>query len=90
MKMPGLTQKAVQSHHSSSTSNPRHSGSAVNSRTGIWSRSNTNDVNLPQLRKFWSELPSAARHELLRIDKQTLFEQVRKNLYCSRCNGLLL
>ena len=31
-----------------------------------------------------------ARQELLRIDKQTLFEQARKNLYCSRCNGLLL
>lgn len=27
---------------------------------------------------------------LLRIDKQTLFEQARKNMYCSRCNGLLL
>lgn len=31
-----------------------------------------------------------ARQELLRIDKQTLFEQARKNMYCSRCNGLLL
>lgn len=30
------------------------------------------------------------RQELLRIDKQTLFEQARKNMYCSRCNGLLL
>lgn len=35
-------------------------------------------------------MPSHARKELLRIDKQTLFEQARKNLYCSRCNGLLL
>lgn len=26
----------------------------------------------------------------MRIDKQTLFEQARKNMYCSRCNGLLL
>ncbi|KAF9599372.1 hypothetical protein IFM89_036858 [Coptis chinensis] len=26
----------------------------------------------------------------LKIDKQTLLEQARKNLYCSRCNGLLL
>lgn len=24
------------------------------------------------------------------MDKQTLIEQARKNLYCSRCNGLLL
>lgn len=40
--------------------------------------------------QFWSELPVQARQELLRIDKQTLFEQARKNLYCSRCNGLLL
>lgn len=31
-----------------------------------------------------------ARRDLLRIDKQTLFEQVRKNLYCSRCHGLLV
>lgn len=26
----------------------------------------------------------------MRIDKQTLFEHARKNMYCSRCNGLLL
>ncbi|MBA0700620.1 hypothetical protein Goari_027090, partial [Gossypium aridum] len=31
-----------------------------------------------------------ARQKLLRIDKQTLFERARKNIYCSRCNGLLL
>lgn len=31
-----------------------------------------------------------ARQDLLKIDKQTLFEQARKNMYCSRCNGLLL
>lgn len=31
-----------------------------------------------------------ARQKLLRVDKQTLFEQARKNMYCSRCNGLLL
>ena len=42
------------------------------------------------LMQFWIELPPSARQELLRIDKQTLFEQARKNLYCSRCNGLLL
>lgn len=40
--------------------------------------------------QFWSELPPQARQELLRIDKQSLFEQARKNMYCSRCNGLLL
>jgi hypothetical protein len=40
--------------------------------------------------QFWSGLPVAARRELLRIDKQSLFEQVRKNLYCSRCHGLLV
>jgi hypothetical protein len=27
---------------------------------------------------------------LLRLDKQTLIEHARKNMYCSRCNGLLL
>lgn len=31
-----------------------------------------------------------ARQKLIRIDKQALFEQARKNMYCSRCNGLLL
>ncbi|OAE26933.1 hypothetical protein AXG93_4413s1170 [Marchantia polymorpha subsp. ruderalis] len=40
--------------------------------------------------QFWSGLSSTARRELLRIDKQALFEQVRKNLYCSRCHGLLV
>ena len=30
------------------------------------------------------------RQEVLRVDKQSLFEQARKNMYCSRCNGLLL
>jgi hypothetical protein len=40
--------------------------------------------------QFWSGLSVSARRDLLRIDKQTLFEQVRKNLYCSRCHGLLV
>jgi len=40
--------------------------------------------------QFWSELSLQARQKLLRIDKQSLFEQARKNMYCSRCNGLLL
>lgn len=40
--------------------------------------------------QFWLELTPQARQNLLRIDKQTLFEHARKNLYCSRCNGLLL
>ncbi|KAJ0987542.1 hypothetical protein J5N97_005898 [Dioscorea zingiberensis] len=68
---------------------PRGSPPSCSSSGGIWSRQRdaiTND----QLQKFWNELPPSARQELLRIDKQTLFEQARKNLYCSRCNGLLL
>lgn len=40
--------------------------------------------------QFWGGLSVVARRDLLRIDKQTLFEQVRKNLYCSRCHGLLV
>lgn len=40
--------------------------------------------------QFWSELSPKDRQELLRIDKQALFEQARKNMCCSRCNGLLL
>ncbi|KAL8259823.1 hypothetical protein R6Q59_027776 [Mikania micrantha] len=59
------------------------------SSTGFWSK-HRDDVSYNQLQKFWSELSLQARQELLRIDKQTLFEQARKNMYCSRCNGLLL
>lgn len=42
------------------------------------------------LLQFWCDLTPQARQSLLRIDKQTLFEHARKNMYCSRCNGLLL
>ncbi|KAK9058683.1 hypothetical protein SSX86_023525 [Deinandra increscens subsp. villosa] len=59
------------------------------SSTGVWAN-HRDDVSYNQLQKFWSELPLHARQELMRIDKQTLFEQTRKNMYCSRCNGLLL
>ena len=40
--------------------------------------------------QFWGNLSCSVRRDLLRIDKQSLFEHVRKNMYCSRCNGLLL
>ncbi|KAL2326903.1 hypothetical protein Fmac_020330 [Flemingia macrophylla] len=56
---------------------------------GFWSK-NRDDVSYNQLHKFWCELQTQARQDLLRIDKQTLFEHARKNMYCSRCNGLLL
>ncbi|XP_076939918.1 uncharacterized protein LOC143608887 [Bidens hawaiensis] len=56
----------------------------------FWSNHRHHDVTSNQLQKFWSELSPQARQELLRVDKQTLFEQARKNMYCSRCNGLLL
>ncbi|KAI3683646.1 hypothetical protein L1987_84157 [Smallanthus sonchifolius] len=59
------------------------------SSTGFWTK-HQDDVSYNQLQKFWSELPLHARQELLRIDKQALFEQTRKNMCCSRCNGLLL
>ncbi|XVE75747.1 hypothetical protein DITRI_Ditri12bG0117700 [Diplodiscus trichospermus] len=72
--MPGLAQR-----------NEQYS----NASFGFWSKHN-GDVSYNQLQKFWIELPLQARKELLRIDKQTLFEQARKNMYCSRCNGLLL
>ncbi|CAI9782729.1 unnamed protein product [Fraxinus pennsylvanica] len=55
----------------------------------IWS-DHGDDVSCNHLQKFWSDLAPQARQELLRIDKQTFFEQARKNMYCSRCNGLLL
>ncbi|CAH2063731.1 unnamed protein product [Thlaspi arvense] len=56
---------------------------------GFWSKE-IDGVSYNQLHKFWSELSPKARQELLKVDKQTLFEQARKNMYCSRCNGLLL
>ncbi|KAE8661225.1 metal tolerance protein 4 [Hibiscus syriacus] len=72
--MPGLAQR-----------NEQYSSASF----GFWSK-HRDDVSYNQLQKFWSELPLQARQELLRIDKQALFEQARKTMYCSRCNGLLL
>ncbi|PPR96977.1 hypothetical protein GOBAR_AA23691 [Gossypium barbadense] len=72
--MPGLAQR-----------NEQYS----NASFGFWSKQN-DVVSYNQLQKFWSELSMQARQKLLRIDKQTLFERARKNIYCSRCNGLLL
>ncbi|KAL6642584.1 hypothetical protein ACP70R_020765 [Stipagrostis hirtigluma subsp. patula] len=57
--------------------------------SAIWSR-RRDEITFERLHKFWSALSPHARHELLRLDKQTLIEHARKNLYCSRCNGLLL
>ncbi|XP_058208579.1 uncharacterized protein LOC131321703 [Rhododendron vialii] len=90
--MPGLAQTNNESQFSNGAaaasfySLPCSNGSVAN---GFWSR-HRNDVSYNQLQKFWGDLSAQARHELLRIDKQTLFEQARKNTYCSRCNGLLL
>ncbi|CAN6465341.1 unnamed protein product [Victoria cruziana] len=80
--MPGITQRNAQLGNSWGVFGSRPSN-------GLWSKMG-DDVSYDQLQKFWSELSLASRHELLRIDKQALFEQARKNLYCSRCNGLLL
>lgn len=59
------------------------------SGSGIWSR-RRDEITFDRLQKFWNDLPLQARQELLKLDKQTLIEQARKNFYCSRCNGLLL
>lgn len=86
--MPGLAQRNDQfSNASSYLSSACTNGSA--SSNGFWSK-HGNDISYNQLHKFWSELSPQARQQLLRVDKQTLFEQARKNMYCSRCNGLLL
>ncbi|KAJ6809502.1 uncharacterized protein M6B38_161760 [Iris pallida] len=77
--MPGLL----------NSSSPARSPPPPAGSSGIWSKKR-DVITFDHLQKFWSELPLQARQELLRIDKQTLFEQARKNLYCSRCNGLLL
>ncbi|KAG2332250.1 hypothetical protein Bca52824_003430 [Brassica carinata] len=55
----------------------------------FWSK-DVDGVSYNQLDKFWTELSPEARQELLRIDRQALFEQARKNMCCSRCIGLLL
>ncbi|KAI4364010.1 hypothetical protein MLD38_020156 [Melastoma candidum] len=59
------------------------------STKGFWSR-HQDVVSYNHLQKFWNELSLQARQQLLKIDKHMLFEQARKNMYCSRCNGLLL
>ncbi|KAF6151774.1 hypothetical protein GIB67_010348 [Kingdonia uniflora] len=83
--MPGLPQKNVSNGYYSSSC----SVGATVSAYGIWAKQR-DDISFDQLQKFWSNLSPHARQELLKIDKQTLLEQGRKNLYCSRCNGLLL
>ncbi|XP_017258824.1 uncharacterized protein LOC108227935 isoform X1 [Daucus carota subsp. sativus] len=40
--------------------------------------------------KFWNGLSQHARQELLRVDRQTFLEQLRKNMFCSRCHGFLV
>ena len=40
--------------------------------------------------QYWAGLPVEKRWKLLCVDKPTLFEQVRRNQYCSRCHGLLV
>ncbi|OAY40635.1 uncharacterized protein LOC110622088 isoform X2 [Manihot esculenta] len=80
--MPGIAQRNEQFSNASS-------GVYSLSANGFWSK-HSGDVSYNQLQKFWSELSPQARQKLLQIDKQTLFEQARKNMYCSRCNGLLL
>ncbi|XP_047940820.1 uncharacterized protein LOC125188119 [Salvia hispanica] len=94
--MPGIAQKinvcgdsnATVYHKSVVGNGQSFNGSSV-SANGFWS-SNRDDLSYNQLQKFWSELSKQARQKLMRIDKQSLFEHARKNMYCPRCNGLLL
>lgn len=85
MTMPGLVQRSPHPH----LHNPP-SGSITDFQGGLNSSLYKDGIDPLHLHRFWKELSSAARRDLLRIDKHSLFEQVRKNLYCSRCNGLLL
>lgn len=91
--MPGIASAAAAAaadrndHQFAKGATPSYNSLA--SSNGFWSK-HREDISYNQLQKFWSELSLQARQELLRIDKQTLFEQARKNMYCSRCNGLLL
>ncbi|KAL0338032.1 UNVERIFIED_CONTAM: hypothetical protein Scaly_2078300 [Sesamum calycinum] len=98
--MPGIAHKIDNTSNDSNDTNTNYknplarngynsfNGSSVSS-IGFWSK-HRDDVSYNQLQKFWCELTPQARQKLLRIDKQTLFEHARKNMYCSRCNGLLL
>ncbi|WOH07210.1 hypothetical protein DCAR_0626639 [Daucus carota subsp. sativus] len=52
----------------------------------FWSK----DVSYDQLQKFWADMSEQGRQELLRVDKQALFEKARNNMFCSRCHGFLL
>ncbi|KAL8142883.1 hypothetical protein V2J09_015915 [Rumex salicifolius] len=87
--MPGLAQRNDQSRNATSSCCSLSSSNGSVSANGFWSK-HGDEISYNQLQKFWIELSSQARQKLLRIDKQTLFEQARKNMYCSRCNGLLL
>ncbi|XP_047325188.1 uncharacterized protein LOC124928979 [Impatiens glandulifera] len=88
--MPGLAQTNYQQFTNESfVSGQLSCSNGSVSANGFWSNPR-DDVNYCQLQKFWGDLSIQDRQELLRIDKQTLFEQTRRNMYCSRCNGLLL
>ncbi|CAO2831855.1 unnamed protein product [Amaranthus hypochondriacus] len=89
--MPGLQRNDQLCNGSSSyySLSINNNGSVCSSNNGFWSK-HSDDINSNRLQKFWSDLPQQARQKLVRIEKQTLFEQARKNMYCSRCNGLLL
>lgn len=85
--MPGLAQRNDE-QNDNETAVFNASSKSISSN-GFWSK-HREDISYNQLQKFWNELSPQARQNLLKIDKQTLFEQARKNMYCSRCNGLLL
>ncbi|CAI9100958.1 OLC1v1038149C1 [Oldenlandia corymbosa var. corymbosa] len=82
--MPGIASAAAAA---AAATNDHQFG---NGTVSFWSKHRDDVVSFNQLQKFWSELSPQARQKLLKIDKQMLFEQARKNMYCSRCNGLLL
>ncbi|GFZ03675.1 hypothetical protein Acr_16g0002990 [Actinidia rufa] len=75
--MPGLAQR--NDHQFSNGMSSLYLLSCSNgsiSANGFWSK-HREDVCYNQLQKFWSELSPQARQELLKIDKQTLFEQAQ-------------
>ncbi|KAL1554563.1 hypothetical protein AAHA92_15108 [Salvia divinorum] len=95
-RMPGIAQKInvcggsnPTVYHNSVVGNGHSFNGSSVSANGFWSQ-HRDDMSYSQLQKFWSALSTQARKKLMRIDKQTLFEHARKNMYCPRCNGLLL
>ncbi|KAF9608749.1 hypothetical protein IFM89_010881 [Coptis chinensis] len=83
--MPGLPQRNVQFNSNNNNAYSTTCSTGSISSNGIWSK-HPDDIGFDQLQKLPPHLAARA----LKIDKRDVIGAKRKNLYCSRCNGLLL